>query len=277
MFVYGAAGVGKTMGCIQFPNSYIIDTEKGTDFYAKTIAKSNSAILQTNNPDEIREELKLLLTEIHPYKTLIIDPITQVYHATQEKWTRIFEKYADGSKSKETQDFGVRFWGKVKSDFKSIQRLLMQLDMNVIITAHQKDVYATGMVKTGVSFDSIKGEDYLYDLIFRVERNGENLMAHKIKERAEIGENKFPDSFIWSYDNFCKFYGKEIIEKKSEQVSLATKEQLEKILRLLEVIKIDDEIVTKWFTKADVDSWPEMNNETMQKCIDYLENKLPTT
>lgn len=29
MFVYGPAGVGKTMGCIQFPHAYIIDTENG--------------------------------------------------------------------------------------------------------------------------------------------------------------------------------------------------------------------------------------------------------
>ena len=34
MFVFGQAGIGKTVASIQFPNAYIIDTEKGTDFYA---------------------------------------------------------------------------------------------------------------------------------------------------------------------------------------------------------------------------------------------------
>ena len=34
LFVYGPAGVGKTVAALQFPNSYLIDTEKGSDFYA---------------------------------------------------------------------------------------------------------------------------------------------------------------------------------------------------------------------------------------------------
>ena len=67
--------------------------------------------------------------------------------------------------SQTLQDFGMRFWAKVKSDFKSIHRLLMQLDMNVIVTSHQKDVYSANMIKTGVTFDSMKGDDYLFDLI----------------------------------------------------------------------------------------------------------------
>lgn len=277
MFVYGPAGVGKTTAAIQFPNSYIFDTEKGTDFYANTILKANSAVLQTANPDDIQDELKLLLTEQHDYKTVIIDPITQVYNATQEKWQRIFEKYSKTEKDKEIQDFGMRFWAKVKSNFKAIQRLLMQLDMNVIVTSHQKDVYGSGMTKTGVTFDSMKGDDYLFDLIFRVERNGKDLIAIKVKERAEIGFERFPDSFVWSYDNFCKYYGKEIIEKDVGQIQLATIQQIEKIKYLLEIIKVEDEIINKWFTKADVEDWSEMNSETIQKCTDFLENKLPKT
>ena len=75
MFVFGPAGVGKTTGVCQFPNAVIVDTERGTDFYSDTINKAGSVVLQTLNPDEIREELHTLLTEKHNFKTLIIDPI----------------------------------------------------------------------------------------------------------------------------------------------------------------------------------------------------------
>lgn len=275
MFIYGTAGVGKTTACIQFPNAYIIDTEKGTDFYADTINKSGSVVFQSANPDDIQEELKSLLVEKHDYKTLIIDPMTQVYNATQEKWQRIFEKYSKTDKDKEIQDFGMRFWAKVKSNFKALQRLLIQLDMNVIVTSHQKDVYGQNMSKMGVTFDSMKGDDYLFDLIFRVERSGKDLIAIKVKERAELGKERFPDSFVWSYDNFCKFYGKEIIEKDVSQIQLSTQKQMERIKALLEVIIIEDEIINKWFAKADVCDWSEMNSEQTQKCIEFLENKLP--
>ena len=94
MFVFGQAGVGKTLAALRFPYSYIVDTEKGTDFYHETINRSNSTVLQTTNPDDVKEELKALLTTKHPYKTLIIDPVTQIYNAVQEKWTKLFEKHA---------------------------------------------------------------------------------------------------------------------------------------------------------------------------------------
>jgi len=274
MFMFGPAGVGKTTAAIQFPNAYIIDTERGTDFYSKTINEADSVVLQTLNPDEIREELHALLTEKHTYKTLVIDPVTQIYNATQEKWTRTFEKYSKNQKDSDVQDFGMRYWGKVKSDFKSIQRLILALDMNVICTAHQKDVYGAGFSKMGVTFDSLKGDDYLFDLVFRVERKNGSLIAIKIKERAEIGENKFPDEFEWSYENFCKFYGKEIVEKETIPIPMATDEQIERVKKLIEVVKIDESTIEKWMTKAGVEDWSEMNSDTIQKCIGFLEAKV---
>lgn len=273
LLVYGPPGIGKTTAAIQFPNAYIIDTEKGTDFYSKTIAKSGSVVLQTNNPDEIREELQQLLTTKHPYKTLIIDPITQVYNATQEKWGRIFEKYTDNTKNKELQDFGPRFWGRVKSDFKSVQRLMMALDMNVIITSHQKDIYGAGMTKVGVGPDTMKGDEYIFDLVFELRKVGEKRLSATIKERSEMGENKFPEEFEWSYENFIKFYGREILERDSKPMELATAEDVAEVKQLLEVIKVDDETVEKWFQKADVASWPEMKREEILKCRDFLKKK----
>src|SRR5207248_639394 len=36
LFMFGPAGVGKTTAAIQFPNSYIVDCERGAENYAKT-------------------------------------------------------------------------------------------------------------------------------------------------------------------------------------------------------------------------------------------------
>jgi GTPase SAR1 family protein len=274
MLVYGPAGVGKTTASIQFPNSYIIDTEKGTDFYAETINKVKSAVLQTLNVDEVKEELKALATEKHHYRTLIIDPVTQLYNNVQEKYTRIFEKYAKSEKDQEVGDFGMRYWGKVKGDFKGLQRLILALDMNVIVTSHQKDVYGAGFSKIGTTFDSMKGDDYLFDLVFQVERKNGDLMAKTIKERAEIGKQKFPADFIWSYDNFCKFYGKEIIEKEATPIIMATDEQVARANKLIEVVKVDEGTVNKWLEKADVDNFSEMTGEQITKVIEYLEKKV---
>lgn len=274
MFVFGPAGIGKTIAALQFPDAYIIDAEKGTDFYSPLINEKNSVVLQTYNIDEIRAEIKALLTTNHNYRTLIIDPITQIYNATQEKWTRIFEKYADTEKQKEVGDFGMRYWGKVKGEFKSLQRMLILLDMNIIITAHQKDVYGNGFSKIGVTFDSMKGEDYLYDLVFMLSKKGTARVAETIKERALIGLPKFPQEFEWSYANFLKYYGQEIIEKKSEAIKMATESQVERLMKLIETVKVEESTLEKWKNQTDVDDWAEMTEAQILKCIEHLEAKL---
>lgn len=277
MFVYGAAGIGKTTAAIMFPNAYIIDTERGTDHYAQTITKSGSAVFQSSVFDEVAKEVKELLTTKHDYRTLIIDPVTQIYNSVQEKWTRVFEKHAKTEKEAEVQDFGMRYWGRVKSDFKALQRMLVSIDMNLIVTAHQKDQYGTGMTKIGVTFDSMKGEDYLYDLVFRLENKNGKRIATTIKERSEIGQGKFPPEFEWSYENFKKFYGGDIIERQATPLLLASQNQVDRMKNLLEVVKIDDSEITNWFTKANCDSWEEMPADYIAKCIAFVEKKLPVT
>lgn len=272
MFVYGTAGVGKTIAALQFPCSYIIDLEKGTDFYADMISKQKSVVLQTTNPDDVKQELHELLTIKHDYKTLIIDPITIIYLAIQEKWNRLFEKNTD--KKNELQDYGMRYWGKIKQEYKALERMILALDMNVIVTSHQKDVYGANFSKMGVTWDSMRGDDYLFDLIFRIEQRGKQRIALTIKERAEIGKQKFPDEFEWSYDNFLKFYGKDIIEKEATPVVMATLDQVKWLNNLIETVKIDDDIIEKWLSKASVDSFEEMTSDTIQKCISHLEEKM---
>lgn len=277
LFLYGPAGVGKTTAAIQFPNAVVIDMEKGTENYSKTIAKSGSIVLQTTNPDEVKAEIKTLLTEKHPYKTLIIDPMTAFYNALQEKWSRIFEKHATSEKQAELQDFGMRYWGRVKSEYKSVQRMLMALDMNILVTSHQKDIYGAGMSKIGVGPDSMKGDEYFFDYVFQLQADKDKKarMANTVKERAEIGANKFPDQFVWSYDNFLKFYGRDIIEKDSEPIKLAKADHVAKIKSLLEVVRIPDEEINKWLNKAAVDTWEEMQEKDIEKCIKHVESKLP--
>lgn len=274
MFVYGAAGVGKTWATLQFPKAYVIDTERGTQEYHQRIIDSDSALLESTDPDEVRQEIMALLTTRHDYRTLIIDPITLIYHGLQEKWARVFDKYAKTEKERELQDFGVRYWGRVKSEYKSMQRLLIPLDMNVIITAHQKDMYGEGFVKLGTTFDSEKKDDYFFDLIFQIEKHGERRIARTMKERAEPGKQKFPSEFDWSYDNFCAYYGKDIIERPAEPVAMANPEQVERLNNLVKILNVEDEITNKWLTKAEADSFDQFTQEQIEKCLAALEEKL---
>jgi hypothetical protein len=119
----------------------------------------------------------------------------------------------------------------------------------------------------------MKGDDYLYDYIFRLELINGKRIAITVKERAEIGEQKFPEMFEWSYENFKKFYGADILEKTSSPVAMATPEDVDKIKKLLEVVKVEEDLVSKWLTKADCDSFEKFSKEQIEKCIAFLENK----
>jgi len=275
MMVFSTAGIGKTTAAIGWPKAVIIDMEHGTDNYHDTIIQAGSIVLHTTNPDEVRDEIKTLLTERHDYRTIVIDPVTILYQAIQEKWTRIFSKYADTEKATELQDFGFRYWAKVKSDYKAIMRMLLACDMNVILTAHQKDVYGEGMKKVGFGSDSMKGDEHIFDYVFQLvmDAKGRRLALTK-KERAEVGKAKFPSEFEWSYKNFLVYYGKEELERESNPIPLASMEQIAEVKRLLGIVKVEENWETDVLTKADVDTWAELTEEKISKCIDFLTKKL---
>lgn len=275
MMVFSAPALGKTTAAINWPKAVIIDMEHGTDNYHETIIKNGSIVLHTTNPDEVRDEIKTLLTEKHDYRTIVIDPVTILYQAIQEKWTRIFSKYADTEKATELQDFGFRYWAKVKSDYKAIMRMLLACDMNVILTAHQKDVYGEGMKKVGFGSDSMKGDEHIFDYVFQLvmDAKGRRTAITK-KERSEVGKNKFPSEFEWSYPNFQIYYGKENLERESTPVPLATSEEVIKVKDLLSRVKVEDNWEAECLTKADVDTWEEMTAEKIAKVIKFLNDKL---
>lgn len=280
MFLFGPAGVGKTVAAISFPSAYIIDTERGAEEYSETIARNGGVLYQESDPDEIVKEIKSLMSEKHQYKTLVIDPITCLYEAIKEKWAKKFTKQAldKGKESTaEMQDFGPLYWTRVKTEHKNILRLISRLDMNVIITSHQKDLYADGagsnLKKIGVTFDSDKKDEYFFDLVFRLENRNGVRTAIKIKERAEINAARFPVEFDWLYDNLRKFYG-DSLDKEAAPIIFASKEQVTKLQDLCNNLRLPDEEIEKWLNKANAADFSDMTTEQVQKCIDFCQKKI---
>src|SRR5688500_8481655 len=173
MFMFGPAGVGKTTAAIQFPNSYIIDGERGTENYDKVISASNSVVFQTTDMNEVVQEVKSLLTVRHDYRTLVIDPISTIYNDLLDKC--------------ETQvgaDFG-RHYGAANKTMKRLANLIMNLDMNVVITAHAKPEYGQNLAKIGYTFDGWKQLDYWFDLVVELGKKGRKRLANVVMTLVE--------------------------------------------------------------------------------------------
>lgn len=261
MFMFGPAGVGKTTAAIQFPDSYVIDSERGTENYEKLITASGSAVYQSNDINDVISEVKSLLTENHQYKTLVIDPITTIYNDLLEK-----------CELKVGSDFG-RHYGEANKTMKRLANLILALDMNVVVTAHAKTEYGPNLSKIGYTFDGWRQLDYWFDLVVELNKKNKKRFAKVVKTRLET----FPDDdvFEWSYDAIKKRYDVGILERQAQSVALASPEQVREIKELLNIVRLPDDTVEKWFKKANVDTFEDMPAETLGKCIEYVRNRLP--
>lgn len=262
LFMFGPAGVGKTTAAIQFPKSYIIDCERGTENYDKLITESGSAVFQTTDIHDVIAEVKSLLTEKHDYRTLVIDPITPVYNDLLDKCETLVGA-----------DFG-RHYGAANKQMKRLANLIMALDMNVVITAHAKAEYGQNFSKLGYTFDGWRQLDYWFDLVIELGKKGKKRFARVVKTRLE----QFPDEdvFEWSYGAISKRYDVAVLEKESQAVALATPEQVREIKDLLSVVRLPDGTVDKWFAKAGVEVWEDMPSDVIGKCVEYVKNRLPS-
>lgn len=259
---YGNAGVGKTMAAIQFPKPYIIDTEGSTNKpqYVKAIDKVDGAVLMTVDFDEMVSEVRELLTTQHDYKTLVIDSLTLLYNDLLDKAER-----------KVGTDFG-RHYGEANKRMKQLLNLLFRLDMNVIITSHSKNEYGQNLAILGQTFDCYKKLDYLFDLVFEIQKRGTQRVGLVKKSRIE----SFPDgeNFPFSYDEIANIYGRTVLERDAVAQELATPEQVKEIERLIDLLKVPEEIYQKWLDKASSDNWNDMQKDSLQKCIDHLKSKI---
>lgn len=259
---FGTAGAGKTTAAIQFPKPYLIDTEKGAEneSYTRILREREGLIFQTQDYEEVIQEIKTLATEKHPYKTLIIDPLTTIYN-----------NLLDHYEQKNGADFG-RHYNAAAKDFKRLFNWLLRLDMNVIITCHAKNEYGSKMNVLGQVFDCYKKLDYLFDLVIEIRRQGKSRVGFITKSRIE--EFKEEELFEFSYDSISKRYKNGELEKSVSAVVTASKEQISQLKEYIELFKISEEVIEKWLSKAQCSSFEEMDTDKIQKCIDALKEKI---
>jgi len=271
MLMFGEAGVGKTWAGIQFPKPYLIDTEKGAenDQYVKMLNDSGGVIFQSNDPEEVIAEVTALMTEKHEYRTLVIDPLTTLYN-----------DLLDRAALEVGTDFG-RHKGLADRPIKRLLNLLVRLDMNVVITSHAKPNWARTkdsrgkdtVVQDGMTFDCYGRLDYLFDLVIHLQRRGEKRIGTVRKTRID----SLPmDSEInpWSYAEFAKLYGGDILERQAVPQQLASAEQITTLSKLTKNLNIPEETQSKWLDKAQATVWDEMPADVMDKCIEWCKKQV---
>lgn len=262
---FGPAGVGKTTAAIQFPKPYLIDTERGAenDQYAKMLSDRGGAIFQTADFDEMVSEVTQLLTEKHDYQTLIIDPLTGVYNDLCDKAAKSLATREDP----EGMAFG-RHKAKADRSVKHLMNLLLRLDMNVIITSHSKILWGEGMVKLGNTFDCYAKLDYLFDLVFEIQKRGSDRVG--IVRKSRVSGLPEGEQFPFNYHEVAARYGRAVLERAAVVEQLASAEQIATLQSLIDARKDGEALLEKWLDKAKAENIGEMPAASVDKCIAFL-------
>lgn len=148
MGMYGPAGAGKTYtallwaeGLAGFRGKRVayIDTERGTDFYAKVRPGDpihpeafDFDAVYTRSLAEVLQEVKGLDPEVHG--VIVIDSISHL-------WEAAIDAYSGRMVGRGGSNIPMNAWGPIKKPYKELISLLMASPFDVFILGRQKNIF----------------------------------------------------------------------------------------------------------------------------------------
>jgi len=272
ILIFGKPGVGKTWQALDFPSVYYIDTEGGADLshYTDKLKASAGAYMGPEDGSldfqTVIEQFQALASEDHGFKTVVIDSISKLFNTeVANEQARLGEK----------DQFGASKKGPIRL-MRQLVHWVSRIDLNVIFIAHEKAMWGkdnTGQqAQIGTTFDCWDKLEYELHLALEISKVGGSRYALVTKSRL----TGFPDreQFDWSYPEFARRYGKDIIEAEAKKIELAGEDSIKEARRLCEALRIEREEIQKWFDKAGCTSWEEMAETDVAKVIKFLKGKL---
>lgn len=261
IIIYGDPGVGKSHPCCEFPSAYIMDTEGGAELpeYAARMKAAGAFYLGrrdgSQDIDTVCEQVRILATQPHDRKTLVIDSITHLYNIA-----------CSNAEAKVGNQFG-RHKAEANPKFRRLLGFIDQVDMNVIVVAHPAKKYI-GNESAGVEPETPPKWAHLFHVVMRIERQGNGRKAFVEKSRVLA----FPECQMipWSYAEFASRYGREHLEAEQKPVEPATAEQVSAIVGLVPKAKVTDEEIEKWLGQVNAQSWSDLPFDRADKLISHL-------
>lgn len=268
VLISGESGVGKTFFSLDFPRPYLFDVEGGAtrQQYQDKLIKAQGVYFGKDEGSQdfktVIEETKQLCTTKHPYLTAVYDSFTYLYML--EAAIAEADKGSDFGRDKKMANIPTR----------QLMSVLEKLDMNILLICHSKDKWerkTSGgkeqIINVGSTFDGYDKLEYILDLWIEILKGGKTFMVRKSRINSFVQGNSYP----LSYDKFAELYGKEVIEKESVPTVLATLEDIVRLNKLVEGLKVDQETTDKWLNKCGVESFAEMSDIQIKSLIEYCD------
>lgn len=278
MLLFGKPGAGKSWFAMNFPKVYYFDCEAGSTRpeYQNKLLKAGGVYFGkeegSNDFETVIEEVKVLATEKHDFRSVVFDSISKLYN------TAI---------AKEQERLGDRdaFGASKKGPIAQMRRLLSWIDklsMNAIFIAHS--IPEWGQVngqrqEIGETGDCYPKLFYELDLAMKVEQPSLMLRTATVT-KSRLASFPQGERIILmdqtndvGYSNFSKLWGKEQLEKPATPIVLCSAEQVSEIERLLKLLNIDEKEVDKIMTKANAEEFKDLTEAQASAFIQWLINK----
>lgn len=264
ILVSGEAGAGKTFFSLQFPNVYYMDCEAGAERsqYQELLKKSGGVYFGreegASDFDEVIKEFKLLATEKHSYKTVVVDSLSYLYNQKAAE-AELKTGSAFGADKKEAN-----------KPCRQLIRWIDKIDMNVVLIGHQKPDWSNRDKdgQPGTTFDAY--DKFSYELDLWLEIINKKFIVRKTRIES-FGEGM---TFDRSYKQFADLFGQKGIEKEVHSIILANDSEIKTATKLAQGLNMSDDELSKLWKKANVENWGEMTQAQIQSCIKYLADKI---
>lgn len=261
LLVAGASGSGKSFFVANLKNALLFDTDIGGGLaYAdERIRRNGSERIEVGSYLEVIETIHKRKKELGNITTLAIDHLTTLQ---QEAVIR--------HNPQSTDDFG-KSYDKATREWRKIRELVRNMDFNLVCTAHMKSKYEKKEI-TGITTDASKNIEADMSVVLYLQKEGSlPSTAHVQKWRRDPDDARgpIPPAFPFTLMDFVSIHGFGMDGARHE-IPMATAEQVAELQRLIEIVKLPEGTTEKWLTKAKAESWDELTQETIQKCIDHL-------
>lgn len=263
--ISGKSGVGKTFFMLDFPKPFIIDCEGGAiePQYVEKMKEVGAEYFGKEEGSQdfktVINELKWLATNKHDHQTLIIDSFSKLYNLTAAiAEETVGNVYAADKKAAQKPTRQLQVW-------------MDRLDMTIALVCHSKPKWENGQPTGTTTFDGWDKLEYDLNLWIELVQTGKrrDIVVRKSRIEGFILGNSYPAD----YDTFAKLYGSEIINKPSEQITLATVEQVAEAKGLVTFRNISEEDQKKALKKYDVEQWEELSSDEIKSIIEKLKEK----
>ena len=267
MLLAGESGSGKSFFIANLKNALIFDTDIGGGLaYADArIRRNGSQRIEVSSYLDILDEITKRNTALDGITTLAIDHLSSLQQEANLRHNPKME--SDYGKANE----------KATKEWRKIRELVRNRDFNLICTAHQKAKYEANQI-VGQTTDASKNIEADMSIVIYLHKPANNqppslARVQKWRRDPEDDRGLVPGTFLFTMDEFLKIHGL-TMDGKRHEVSMAKPEQIAELTRLLEIVKLPEGVTDKWLSKAKAESWAELTEETIVKCLAHVQDLL---